>query len=337
MPKRLEETEIRPNPDFTRFRKVLTGEGKPDRVPFYELFANVETMEAILGKPIPDRVATIEFYYRTGYDYVPTFPRAGFILGSLVDRSKGYPITDWETFESYPWPTVESISYKEFELVKAALPEGMLMVGQTGGVFECAESLVGYEQLCFLLQDEPSLVSALFDRIGRIYRSMYQTMAGISEVGALVISDDLGFKTQTMISPDYLRQYVLPIHKDLSEIAHSAGKPCILHSCGQLGSILKDIIEIVRIDAKHSYEDSILPVTEAMKLYGDRMGVLGGFDLDRLCRSTEDEVREYTRMLITELGSTGRYALGSGNSIPGYVPVENYLAMLDTGWREGVL
>jgi hypothetical protein len=27
--------------------------------------------------------------------------------------------------------------------------------------------------------------------------------------------------------------------------------------------------------------------------------------------------------------SSGRYAIGSGNSIPSYVPVENYLAMVD--------
>jgi hypothetical protein len=28
-------------------------------------------------------------------------------------------------------------------------------------------------------------------------------------------------------------------------------------------------------------------------------------------------------------GSRGRYAIGSGNSIPSYIPVSNYLAMID--------
>lgn len=29
----------------------------------------------------------------------------------------------------------------------------------------------------------------------------------------------------------------------------------------------------------------------------------------------------------------GRYALGSGNSVANYVPVQNYLAMLDEGYH----
>ncbi|MDD3926541.1 MAG: hypothetical protein PHT33_07770, partial [bacterium] len=89
----------------------------------------------------------------------------------------------------------------------------------------------------------------------------------------------------------------------------------------------------VKIDAKHSYEDSILSVTEAWKLYGDRIAILGGYDVDRLCRSTEEEIRAYTGMLITEVGAEGGYALGSGNSIASYIPVEKYLTMLDEGWR----
>ena len=35
-------------------------------------------------------------------------------------------------------------------------------------------------------------------------------------------------------------------------------------------------------------------------------------------------------------GGRGRYAIGSGNSIPSYVPLENYLAMLEEGRRFAV-
>lgn len=333
MLKTFDDTAIKPNPDFEQFRKTLLREGKPRYVPFYELFVNQPIMEAILGKPVPDRVASVEFYYRAGYDHIPTWPTIGWTFGSLVDRSQGYPIRDWATFESYPWPKPESIGFQEFEAVGKVMPEGMRMVGQTGGVFEAAESLVGYEQLCYMLADDPGLVEALFARIVELYEVMYGGMADIDGVGALIISDDLGFKTQTLIGAEDLRRYVLPGHKRLVEIAHSAGKPCLLHSCGNLAEVMEDIIEDVKIDAKHSYEDAILPVTEAKKLYGDRIAILGGFDVDRLCRSTEEEVRDYTRMLISELGADGGYALGSGNSIAAFVPVENYLAMLDEAWK----
>ena len=328
-----EDTCIKPRPEFEQFRKAVMRQGKPDYVPFYELFANVEIMEAILGKKITDRASTIEFYYKAGYDYLPTYPGVPMILGNLIDRSQGYPIKDLETFEKYVWPPTDSISFHEFETVGPLLPEGMKMVGLTGGIFETAEKLVGYEQLCYLLADDPPLVQALFDRLGDIYVAMYKGMADFDQVGAVTISDDLGFKTQTMIDPDYLRKYVLPWHKRLAEIIHAAGKPCLLHCCGNLSEIMEDIIEYVGIDAKHSYEDSILPVTEAKRLYGDRIAILGGFDMDKLCRGDEQFIREHARMLIEECGAGGGYALGSGNSIAKFVPVENYLTMLDEGWR----
>ena len=332
-PRTFEHTVIKPRPDFEQFRRAVMRDGKPDYVPFYELFANVEIMEAILDKKITDRASTIEFYYKAGYDYLPTYPGVPMILGNLIDRSQGYPIKDLETFDRYVWPTPDQISFHEFEAVGPLLPAGMKMVGQTGGIFETAEKLVGYEQLCHMLVDDPPLVQALFDRLGDLYVAMYSGMAQIEEVGALVISDDLGFKTQTMIDPASLRKYVLPWHKQLAQIAHDAGNPCLLHCCGNLSEIMEDIIGYVGIDAKHSYEDSILPVTEAKKLYGSRIAILGGFDMDKLCRGDEEFIREHTRILLETCGSDGGYCLGSGNSIAPFVPVENYLTMLDEGWR----
>ena len=70
------------DPDFERLRKVLLRQGEPDRVPFVELFADREIMEALVGEPIPMLEALdrdmqevvlrriIRFWHETGYDYV---------------------------------------------------------------------------------------------------------------------------------------------------------------------------------------------------------------------------------------------------------------------------
>ena len=332
-PRSLDDTVIRPKPDFNQLLRVLWRDSKPDYIPFYELFADLEIMEAVLGKQLPNRASTVEFYYKTGYDYVPVWPGLELKVGSLIDTRSEYPIKDWQTFENYSWPDTSSISFAEFEAVIPVLPEGMKIIGQTGGIFETAEALCGYTGLCYLLSDNRKLMRVIFERLGALYEAMYAGMASIDEVGAVVISDDLGFKTQTLISPNDLRQFVLPWHKKLAQIVHNKGKPCILHSCGNLSAIMEDIIEDVRIDAKHSYEDAIMPVTEVKKIYGDRIAILGGFDVNRLCTSTEREIREYVSMLINTCAPSGGYALGSGNSIAKFVPLENYLTMLDEGWR----
>ena len=94
---------------------------------------------------------------------------------------------------------------------------------------------------------------------------------------------------------------------------------------------MDDLIDWVGIDAKHSFEDVIMPAAEAKRRYGDRIAILGGVDVDYLSRHSVDEVRAYTRKVIEECAPGGGWALGTGNSVPNYVPVENYLAMLDEG------
>jgi uroporphyrinogen decarboxylase len=84
------------------------------------------------------------------------------------------------------------------------------------------------------------------------------------------------------------------------------------------------------IDAKHSNEDQIASFDRWITGYNQKIGLLGGIDVNTLCLSAYDEV--YREVL--DKGQSYRkmsrgYALGSGNSIPGYVPVEGYLAMID--------
>jgi uroporphyrinogen decarboxylase len=329
----LEDIIKKPQPDFNRLLKVLTRSGIPDCIPFYELFVNSGVIEHLLGKKITDRASNVEFYYKAGYDYIPVWPNFELKLGSLVDTCSHYPIKDWKSFGEYPWPEPSSIRFAEFESVIPILPQGMKIIGQVRGIFETVQMLTGYTDLCYMLCDEPDLVEAIFERVQALYEAIYRGMSSIEQVGAVVISDDMGFNTQTLISVENLRKYVLPGHKALAQIVHESGKPCILHSCGQLSSIMEEIIEDVKIDAKHSYEDSILPVKEAIRLYGGRIAILGGIDVDRLCRSTGDDLREYVRDLLKQVAGKTGYALGSGNSIPDYMNIQNYMIMLEEGWK----
>ena len=83
------------------------------------------------------------------------------------------------------------------------------------------------------------------------------------------------------------------------------------------------------IDAKHSNEDAIAPYDEWITRYGDQIGLLGGIDVDLLCQNNPQDV--YSIVLDRGLkfrAKANGYALGSGNSIPDYVPVDGYLAMI---------
>ena len=91
------------------------------------------------------------------------------------------------------------------------------------------------------------------------------------------------------------------------------------------------LISDAGIDAKHSNEDQIAPMSEWVARYGDRIGNFGGIDTDHLVRMEREELVQLVSDIYRLAESKdGGFAIGSGNSIPDYVDPERYLVMIDT-------
>jgi len=350
---------VKIEPDFSRLLKVLRREGIPDRVPLFELTADPPVISAILGETLPDirskdhkivREAIdkdLEFWLNLGYDYYGVRIELGFRRqrhGAPDTASLSRGIRQWvdgttaqirrrDDIERFPWPKVESLDFWNLDYARKVVPEGMKLMPRVSGVLENTMWLMGYEGLAFALVDDPEFAGMVFDRVGSHIASVCKTMSQPEEVGAIIVGDDFGFKTQTLISPDDLRRYVFKWHKRIVEVARARKIPFILHSCGNLSEIMDDLIDDVGIDAKHSFEDAVMSVTEAKRVYGDRIALLGGLDVDFLARASERDVRARTREILSLCAMDGGYALGTGNSVANYIKVENFLAMIDEGFR----
>jgi uroporphyrinogen decarboxylase len=251
---------------------------------------------------------------------------------SFVDEHSG-PITTFDEFEAYPWPDPDQASTSALEWYESNLPDDMCVIAGSGFAHfaEYLSWLMGYETLCYALHDQCDLVAAISQRLIAIYRIVTQRILQFSRVKLVWGSDDMGFRTGTLIHPDDLREFVLPGHKLLAGMSHAAGRPYLLHSCGNLSAIMDDLIDDVRIDARHSFEDAIEPVTSAKATYGQRIALLGGIDIDFLCRAEPAQIRQRVRDTLVRCMPGGGYCLGTGNSVANYIPLANYLAMLDEG------
>ena len=241
------------------------------------------------------------------------------------------PIRSWQDFESYPWPEVCEIDFGPLEWLQKNLPENMGCYELTAHILEVTSWLFGYETFCYKIFDEADLVDAVFQKVGMFYEQFTRTLCDFSCVRLIWGSDDMGFRTSTLVSVEVLREKVLPWHKRCAQIAHEHNRPYLLHSCGNLEEIMDDLINDVGIDAKHSFEDAIMPVTEAKKKYGDRIALLGGLDVDFLCRADEQAIRKRVRETLATCLPGGGYCLGTGNTVANYIPLDNYLIMLDEG------
>ncbi len=334
---------MRYEPDFNQLLRVLRREN-PDRPVLFEYFTNGPLNEYLAGRKnvdpenIDEIIAiTIEAFTNAGYDYVTIpsrfygamkFATAAHDQKATVSQNDGFMIVDRSTYEAYPWPDPETGDFSAFTRYAPLLQKQMKFIAPgPGGVLENVINLVGFERLCYLLFDDEELVQDVFNSVGSRLLRFYEIVSSLESVGALIVNDDWGFKTQTMLDPDSMHRYLFPWHKKIVETIHNNKKPAILHSCGNLETVMDVIIDELKYDAKHSWEDIICPVEEGWRRWGSRIAILGGIDMDFLIRSTPEEIYLRSVNLLKITGSKG-YALGSGNSIPSFVPIENYLAMI---------
>lgn len=332
------------------FLRVLTRGKRPRYLPFYEHIASPGFIARRTGTAF-DRMARggpgfwetyVDFWLGMGYDCVPLeipldCPLPGTGAAATHGSEARVVIRSREDFERYPWPDESRpIAFRHFETVAGLLPAGVKIVGGVeAGPFEWTSWMMGIQGLSYALADDPDLVAGVFRTFGALHLAAVRTLADMDAVGALRQGDDLGFKTSTFLPPQALREHVFPIYRRMAGAAHAKGKPFILHSCGNLAEVYEDLIDGCGIDAKHSFEDAIQPVAEFKRRWGGRVTPLGGLDVDRICRDSADEIRAYTRRHIEECFADGFWALGTGNSLTDYMPVENYLVVLEEGLRAG--
>jgi uroporphyrinogen decarboxylase len=331
-------------PDIEQLYKVLRRE-KAERPVLFEFIINLEICREAAGLVKQPRPGTVDFYRmvieafrKLGYDTAPVYTGESGLLSfpkgetdSLSSRSQnqGALISNRQSFDSYPWPDAGGGNYELYENLAGFLPDGMKLLGfSKGGILENATDIVGFESLCYMYLTDPDLCSEIFKNIGERLLKFYSIVASIDSVGVCVVNDDWGFKTQTMFPPEMMEEYVFPYTRKIVEVIHANGKPAILHSCGNVKDIMDVIIDDLKLDGKHSFEDGIYPVEDALDWWSDRIAIMGGLDVDFLARKTPEEIYKRSLRLLEKTSGTGGFALGSGNSIPDYVPVDNYLAMI---------
>lgn len=289
----------------------------------------------------------LEFNRQMGYDFLsvefpPLFAKAR-TLRAEDSSELSRKTRDWVDEHSGPINTLEDLDneaffppldrlydFRLFEAISDMMPEDMKIIGGfAGGPFEHGTYLLGLEDyLMGVFQDKP-LFDNLHEKLREVFVAIARKLVKIENLGILRIGDDLGYKNATMVSPQMLRKYIFPIYEEVIRISHAQGKPFILHSCGNLEEVMDDLIDTCKVDAKHSNEDVIAPFEEIKERWGDRIALLGGVDVDFLARQTPEKIKEKVKYLIDRCAGKG-FALGSGNTVPDYVPIKNYLAMIET-------
>ena len=338
-------------PDFdNRFRRAILRQGEPDRVPLGDVTIDITHKQKFLSRPLRTPADEVEFWAKAGFDFVVAevgLQTSTAITGAKVNVEAQYALFDYgETerawveenktlifdeadFEAFPWPDPNQLDYSKFETYSRIIPPGMKIMGALGKIFNSVWWLMGFQHFAECLIENPSLIQKMFDKIATIQLGVLDRMLEFDAVGAITHADDIAYSEALMVSPEHLRQYAFPWFKEVVDRIHAKDKIAIFHSDGKLDQVMPDLIAC-GFDAIHPFEPKAMDIVAHKRKYGDKIGIIGNIDLGyTLTRGTPAEVAAECQQRILELGPGGGYSLASSNSIPEYVPYENFVALLD--------
>ncbi len=270
------------------------------------------------------RVKPVRNDYNTYLEFV------GASLGE-VESAK-----DLEKFER--WQSVDMYDWEHFaQQIKSSAEKRVLRL-MTGGIFETAIALRGYERFMMDLVLNPEVPMGIMERITdflcAFVRKTMECGAG-EYIDIIYTYDDLASQNSLLVSHDMLETFVYPFHRKLNSLIRSYGKKIMYHSCGAVYSEIETLAGLP-IDILNPLQ----PLAKGMdgekikEKYGDRLAFHGGICIQQLLPyGTPEEVAEGVRETIKTLGRGGGYIMASAHHLQNDTSVENILAMYRTDIR----
>lgn len=340
-----------------RFQAVLKRQ-KPDRIPM-DIWATPEAVDKMckhfnsdfsevlrqlhidahhvidppyIGPPMPDGQDMWGLEYRE-VDYG---------TGKYLEVAK-HPLAAYETIkeveENYVWPTVDWLDF-------SVLPEQVKghehqVIGFWGTQpLRVYRDLRGNEQAYMDLVINPELAAYCIDKILEFGNTKVQRIFETvpSMVACVDASEDFGGQDGLLCAPQHIREIILPGMKRLMQIIRQYDEGyAFTHSDGSIREIIPDLI-----DAGSHILDPIqwrcagMDRVALKQDFGDKLVFHGAVDNQHtLPFGSAQDVREEVLYNLDVLGKNGGYILAPCHNIQAITPIENILALYQTGYEYG--
>lgn len=253
--------------------------------------------------------------------------------GTVIVGYHGGVFKNFEDYESWERPDPHAPRRLAAYLAGKELQEEMnneiLSVPAIAGIMEVSWEPFGFEAFSRILA-RPKQARKVFDDQGSLSVELTKILA---DQGAelILVWDDYGFKNGPFMSPKNYKTYVFPWLKKICDEAHKRGSKILLHSDGDLMLLIDDIVNC-GVDALNPIEPTTAnPEYDIFKLnekFGDRLTFVGNISPVVLATGTIQEIEEYSKKLIRELGPDGGYIFSSGHSINPAITLDRWQAVM---------
>ncbi len=295
----------------------------------------------------------VDFLVSVGPAYVgPTLPADTSVFGctyrdinygsGVYSETVTHPLARYDSVEeieaNYTWPNPDWWDYSRIPQ-RIVGWEDYAIRGGGSEPFLTYKDLRGDVQALMDLVEHPDIVEycmgKLFDLAYQNTLRVYETIPG--KVNVTYVAEDMGGQDSLMISVKHIRRFLLPGMKRIIDLAHEAGAYVFHHNDGACRAILPDMIGL-GIDVLNPVQWRSKGMgREGLKAdFGSQICFHGAVDNQyTLPFGTVDEVRQEVIDNLRILGAGGGYIIAPCHNIQPLTPLENVLAMYQSGYENG--
>lgn len=209
---------------------------------------------------------------------------------------------------------------------RAENPDKWINGGIPGFAFNIARKMRKLDQYLMDLILEPDRMHELHDRIDVMVEDMIRNYAAAG-VDGVMLCEDWGTQSQTLVSPDMWRQEFFPRFQKLCGIAHDLGIKVFMHSCGQIEAIVPGLMEagidVLQFDQPDLHGIDVLASHQAQ----GKITFWCPVDIQKTLQQRDETViRDMAREMLDKLWQ------GRGGFIAGYYG-DNESIGLDPKWQ----
>ncbi len=241
------------------------------------------------------------------------------------------PLGDDKDLDAYDWPDPHDAHLlDDARRIRAEVGDSAFVVPNIGwALFERAWSLRGFESTLLELALDPGYIGELMDRIVDIRLVVIERYLELGVDGGY-FGDDYGAQVSTLFSPVTWRELVKPRLARLFAPFLERGLPVMMHSDGDIGPIVPDLVEI-GLTALNPVQPEVVDHQWLHAEFDRRLAFYGGVSTQTvLPYGTPAEVREAARTCVATLAPEGTgLMLAPSHRIMSDVPMGNIEALLD--------
>ena len=183
------------------------------------------------------------------------------------------------------------------------------------GPYENLHMSIGMGQVAKFCRKEPTFLEEILEKNFEVQGKGLESLMKLGHLPVIMCGDDWGFNHGLQMPVKYWRQFIKPIIKRYVEIVHSYGSKFLIHSCGNIGDIFPDLVEL-EIEGVESLQPTINDLASLKQKYGDKLALLGTIDdTDLLVNGSKEHVWSEVTNSVKVLGKGSGYLPGATNTL----------------------